>query len=143
MTPAVTLYPSDAAGSEMSKCEECGGPVVSKSGRARFCTPRCRYKARDRARYERDPERERERSRRYYAQNRELVLGKAAAKRGMPLSTPGGVCSECAEQLSGRRGKVVCSRRCKDARYRRLHPAAYREKQRRKQVRLRERRRSA
>ena len=94
-------------------CEECGRPVASKSGRARFCTPRCRYKARDRARYQRDPERERERSRRYYAQHRELVLDKAAEKRGMPRPAPGGVCSEC--------GKVVCGRRCKDRRYRRLH----------------------
>jgi uncharacterized Zn finger protein (UPF0148 family) len=124
----------------MSKppCEECGGPVVSKSGRARFCTPRCRYKHRDRARYQRDPERQRERSRRYYLENRELVLGKAGEKR-MPGGAPGGVCSECGERLNGRRGKVVCSRRCKDARYRRLHPETYREKQRRKAARRRER----
>lgn len=33
-------------------------------------------------------------------------------------------CSECGELLEGRQA-VVCSRRCKDARYRRLHPEEY------------------
>ena len=35
--------------------------------------------------------------------------------------------------------RVVCSRQCKDARFRRLHPEAYREKARRKQARRRAR----
>ena len=67
-------------------CEECGKPVeggLSRryTTRKRFCSDGCRYKARDRLRYERDPERERERSRRYYATHREAVLARARAKR--------------------------------------------------------------
>ncbi len=70
--------------------------------------------------------------RRYYAENRETVLEKAAERRGSapPAS---GVCSECGEEITdGRRDRLVCSRRCKDARYRRLHPEEYAAKQHRK-----------
>jgi hypothetical protein len=41
-------------------------------------------------------------------------------------------CAECGEGFEGRRDRVVCSRRCKDRRYGRLHPEELREKQRRK-----------
>ena len=40
-------------------------------------------------------------------------------------------CSECGEEFYGRKDRLTCSRQCKDARYRRLHPHEYREKQRR------------
>jgi hypothetical protein len=48
---------------------------------ARFCRPYCRYKHRDRLR---DPAAVRARVRRYYAENREMVLAKAAERRGDP-----------------------------------------------------------
>ena len=44
-------------------------------------------------------------------------------------------CVECGGEFEGRRGKLICSRRCKDRRYARLHPEALREKQRRKYAR--------
>jgi hypothetical protein len=39
-------------------------------------------------------------------------------------------CVECGEEFEGRRDRLLCSRRCKDLRYARLHPEALREKQR-------------
>jgi CDGSH-type Zn-finger protein len=68
-------------------CEECGREVENlrfTRRSKRFCSDKCRYRRRDRLRYERDPEGARLRSKRYYAQNREQVLAKAAAKRGRP-----------------------------------------------------------
>lgn len=56
------------------KCEECGGLVVSKSGKARFCTAKCRYRDRDRRRYAADPDGERTRSLQRYVANREHRL---------------------------------------------------------------------
>ena len=99
--------------------------------RSVFCSDKHRYAFRDRRRLAENPERERERSRRYYAANREAVLAKAAAKRGSGVrDRPELVCSECGERLEGRQ-RVVCSRRrCKDARFRRLHPVAYAAKER-------------
>ena len=65
-------------------CEEYGEPIPdlrhTRSGR-RFCSDKCRYRARDRKRYEADPEFQRERSRRYYRENREVVLARAAQRR--------------------------------------------------------------
>jgi hypothetical protein len=122
------------------RCAECGADLHHETvPRSAFCTAKHRYAFRDRWRYLEDPERERERSRRYYAENRERVLEKAAAKRALrpPLERS---CAECGEPLSGRQ-RVVCSRRrCKDARFRRLHPEAWREAQRRKDARRRPRR---
>jgi hypothetical protein len=60
----------------------------------------------------------RRRSRQFYARNRERILEKAAARRGPP---PLRFCSECAVELEGRR-RVVCSERCREARFKRLHP---------------------
>ena len=52
-------------------CEECGEPI-----------PDLRHtRSRDRKRYEADPEFQRERSRRYYRENREVVLAQAAQRR--------------------------------------------------------------
>jgi hypothetical protein len=48
-------------------------------------------------------------------------------------------CEECGTAFLGRPNRVVCSRRCKDARYRRLHLVEYREKERRKHARRRAR----
>jgi hypothetical protein len=72
----------------------------------------------------------------YYREHRDEVLAKAAAKR-VPAPPTHGRCAECGGPMVGRPNRVVCSRRCKDARYRRLHPEAYREKQRRKRERRR------
>ena len=44
-------------------------------------------------------------------------------------------CVECGGEFEGRKGKLICSRRCKDRRYARLHPEELREKQRRKYLR--------
>ena len=48
-------------------------------------------------------------------------------------------CTECGTTFLGRRGRLVCSRKCTDARYRRLHPDAYREKRKRIDARRRAR----
>jgi hypothetical protein len=81
-----------------------------------------------------------ESTRRWREANRERINARRrteyAASRG-PLPR----CSECGAELESH-AKVVCSRRCKDARYRRLHPEEYREKQRRKDARRRARRRA-
>jgi hypothetical protein len=46
-------------------------------------------------------------------------------------------CVECGASFEGRRGKLLCSRKCKDVRYARTHPDELREKQRRKDARRR------
>jgi endogenous inhibitor of DNA gyrase (YacG/DUF329 family) len=141
-TPAVAVYPSGGGRRVSSGCRECGGPIdLRKRVTTAFCSARCRYRFRDRRRYLENPEREGERSRRYFAENREAVLARAAAKRNaLRGERPELRCSECESPLVGRQ-RVVCSRRCKDARYRRLHPEAYAAKQRRKVERRRASRR--
>jgi len=52
-----------------------------------------------------------------------------AARRKPPAKLR---CVECGGEFEGRKGKLLCSRRCKDRRYARLHPEAVRAKQRRK-----------
>ena len=49
------------------------------------------------------------------------------------------VCVECGAGFLGRKDRLVCSPRCKDRRYARLHPAEYRAKQKRKDARRRAR----
>jgi hypothetical protein len=44
-------------------------------------------------------------------------------------------CSECGVEFEGRPNRVVCSPRCRDRRYRRLHPDKVREKEKRKAAR--------
>jgi hypothetical protein len=48
-------------------------------------------------------------------------------------------CVECGEKFEGRPHAKLCSRRCKDKRYRRLHPEQVRAKEQRKRERRRER----
>ena len=118
------------------RCAECGVDLERWQWTSSFCSSKCRYRFRDRRRYAEDPEREREKSRAYYRANRERLLVKAAARRG-GLKSPALVwCSECGGPLEERQ-RVVCSARCRDARYRRLHPEAYAEKERRKVERRR------
>jgi hypothetical protein len=119
-------------------CAECGEPLAPwQRVTSGFCSPKCRYHFRDRRRYAEDPEREREKSRRYYAENREKVLAKTAAKRGpRPLA----FCSECGDRLEGRRRVICGASKCRDDRFRRLHPDSYAERERQKVVRRRERR---
>ena len=59
-------------------------------------------------------------------QNRERVN---AARRKPPVKLR---CVECGGEFGGRKDRLLCSRRCKDRRYARLHPEALREKQQRK-----------
>ena len=62
-------------------------------------------------------------------QNRERLN---AALRTTPAKLR---CVECGGDFEGRKGKLICSRRCKDRRYARLHPEELQEKQRRKYLR--------
>lgn len=122
-------------------CAECGAGLTRwQRASAHFCSPQCRYRFRDRRRYAEDPEGARARARAYYAANRERVLEKAAAKRGTVPASLAVNCSECGGQLEGRQ-RVVCSPRCREARFRRLHPDAYAAKEARKVERRRLKRR--
>jgi hypothetical protein len=78
-----------------------------------------------------------ERKRRWREANPERVAERNAARR---VGTYRLRCEECGEEFeAGRSDRKLCSRRCKDARYRRLHPEQYHEKQRRYSARRRER----
>jgi endogenous inhibitor of DNA gyrase (YacG/DUF329 family) len=123
-------------------CAECETELERwQRASAQFCSPKCRYRFRDRRRYAENTEERRARSRAYYWQNREAVLDKQAAKRGK-IRSEATECSECGGPLEGRR-RVVCSERCRDARYRRLHPEAYAANEARKVERRREKRRES
>ncbi len=50
------------------------------------------------------------------------------------------VCTECGVEFYGRKDRLVCSRRCTDVRYRRLHPDTCRAARRRHDARVRARR---
>jgi hypothetical protein len=76
------------------------------------------------------------RQRQWRAANPEKVAAQLKRERAKPVEL---VCSECGERFSGRPNRVVCSRRCRDRRYARLHPDKVREKERRKAARRRER----
>ena len=120
-------------------CEECGGRIEHYGERrttSRFCSLKCRYKKRDRARYAADPEGMRARARAYYWANREAVLEKAAARRGRVRPPERTTCTECDGPLEGLQ-RVVCSPRCRGRRYARLHPEELAEKERRKRARRR------
>lgn len=126
-------------------CVECGGDIpYLRDGKTtkQYCSPKCRYKARDRAKYAANPEGERERSRAYYWRNREAVLEKAAAKRGRSRPPELTNCTECGDPLTGRR-RVICGKAsCRDRRFRRTNPEAYAERERQKVERRREKRRA-
>jgi endogenous inhibitor of DNA gyrase (YacG/DUF329 family) len=125
-------------------CAECGEPLAPwQRVVSTFCSPRCRYRFRDRRKYAENPERERERSRRYYAENREAVLARAAAKRGRSRPAENVACSECGAPLEGRQRVICGANRCRDAQFKRLHPESYAEREARKVERRRERRRAA
>jgi hypothetical protein len=47
-------------------------------------------------------------------------------------------CVECGGEFDGRKGKLICSRRCKDRRYARFHPEELLAKKRRKYERQRD-----
>lgn len=70
--------------SEALACEECGKEFEDlrrcRRGK-RFCSDRCRYRHRDRAKYVADPEHERAKSRAYYARNRERVIARVTARK--------------------------------------------------------------
>ena len=66
-------------------------------------------------------------------QNRERVN---AARRKPPVKLR---CVECGGEFGGRKDRLLCSRRCKDRRYARLHPAELATKERRKYERRRRR----
>lgn len=84
---------------------------------------------------------ESKKSQRYYQAHRERILEKAAARRGRSRPPARTTCDECEEPLpEGHR--VICGKnKCKDARYRRLHPEAYAAREKAKVERRRERRR--
>ena len=67
------------------RCDECGQPFPDerqqRRTRKRFCSDRCRYRQRDRRRYELDPEGEREKSRAYYQANRKRVIARVIKAR--------------------------------------------------------------
>jgi hypothetical protein len=83
---------------------------------------------------------DRERSKAYYRANRERILERAAAKRG---PQPERHCSECGVELEGRKRVTCGTSKCREQRFRRLHPAEYAERERRKTERRRETRRLA
>ena len=125
------------------RCAECSTDLDYRTvPRSAFCSPRCRYRFRDRRKYAENPERERERSRAYYWRNREAVLEKAAAKRGRPRSAEPTHCSECGDELTGRRRIICGTASCRDRRFKRTNPEAYAERERQKVVRRREKRRA-
>ena len=68
--------------------------------------------------------------------NREYVAAEKARRKTPPTEL---VCVECGETFYGRKDQLVCGRRCRDARYRRLHPVEYAAKQKRKDARRRAR----
>jgi hypothetical protein len=126
------------------RCDECGGWIPPDRPRSDFCSSACGYRFRDRRRYAETAEVQRERSRRYYAENREAVLTRAKARREARRTEPRPTaCSECGRELVGQQRVTCGSSKCRDARFRRLHPEAYAERERRKVERRRLRRREA
>ncbi len=83
-----------------------------------------------------------EKSREYYAENREAILEKQVARRGGRRLVVALECSECGDPLEPPR-RVVCSPRCREARFKRLHPESYAAREAAKVVRRRERRQAA
>jgi hypothetical protein len=126
------------------RCAECSTDLDWRTvPRSAFCSDKCRYRFRDRRKYAQNPDPERARSRSYYWRNREAVLEKAAAKRGRRRPPEHTHCTECGDELEGRK-RIICGKAsCRDRRFKRLHPEAYAERERQKVERRRERRRAA
>ena len=74
--------------------------------------------------------------REWRAESPERVKAYAEARRIPPSQL---ACSECGTSFEGRKDRLICSRRCKDARYSRQRPETWRAKRRRYQARRRER----
>ena len=124
-------------------CAECGAGLTRwQRASAQFCSPKCRYRFRDRRRYVENPERERAKARAYYEANREAVLDRAAERRGRSRVPALLSCSECGAPLEGKQ-RVICGQsRCRDGRFRRLHPDKYAAREAAKVERRRETRRA-
>jgi hypothetical protein len=85
----------------------------------------------------------REHGRTWRAKNPEKMAAYRARQREKYVAARGErVCSECGGELPKHKGKV-CSASCREKRYRRLHPEAYKAKQHRKYLRRKARRASA
>jgi len=78
-----------------------------------------------------------ERGRERYARDREKILATAAAKRG---PKPFRFCSECGVLLEGGQRVTCGTSRCREARFRRLHPESYEKREAAKVERRRQRR---
>jgi len=81
---------------------------------------------------------DRERSKAYYRANRERILERAAAKRG---PQPVRHCAECGVELEGRQRVTCGTSKCREARFKRLHPESYARREAAKVERRRKRRR--
>jgi hypothetical protein len=77
-----------------------------------------------------------QRNREWREANADYVNAYNEARRVPPSRL---TCTECGEEFYGRKDRLTCGRRCKDARYRRLHPDQYRAKQSRYYARRRTR----
>jgi hypothetical protein len=105
--------------------------------RSVFCSSPCSNRFGDRRRYHANLEAGRARARDYYHRNREKVLARQAARREAASPSEPRTCSECDAQLESLQ-RVVCSRRCAEARFKRTNPEADVERERRKVERRRE-----
>ena len=110
--------------------------------RSAFCSEKHFYAFGDRRRYAENRGAQLERARRYYAEHREEILEKAAARRGVTRPPARTTCSECGDEFTGRQ-RVICGKAsCRDRRFKRTNPEAYAERERKKVERRREARRA-
>ncbi len=103
-------------------CAACGAPIYPNQGRGRrrkFCSACTPPGSSGLA---------------WRAANPERVAAYNEGRR-LPPSSPR-PCPECGEMFQGRATRLLCGqRRCRDARYKRLHPAEYAAKRARKERR--------
>jgi hypothetical protein len=124
-------------------CAECGVDLDHRrTPRSGFCSHQHYYRWRDRLRYASDPEGQRERSRRYYRENREKVLEKAAARRGRARPRERSTCEECGAELVGQQRNTCGKSSCRDRRFKRTNPEGYERREAAKVERRREKRRA-
>jgi hypothetical protein len=71
-----------------------------------------------------------------------LEKSQSESRGYVPRQPVSRICTECGAEFLGRPNRLTCSRRCIDARYRRLHPHKAKEAAARKQRRRRERRKA-
>jgi hypothetical protein len=127
------------------RCAECGAELdYRKRPKSVFCSDTHSRRYRDRKAYAANVEAARERSRDYYARNRIAVLARAKARREAARSVPLPIaCSQCGKALEGKQRVTCGSSRCREQRFRRLHPEAYAAREARKVERRRDKRREA